>query len=94
MKNFADTGISSTTNVGIGSTSFTISINDIIQENRVDAINDIDLVSDKDVLNNVARLIDFKNITLSDFIKCNTNDVFLIDNINSEFSNLEDNLNL
>ena len=94
LKNFADTGISSTTNVGIGSTSFTISINDIIQENRVDAINDIDLVSDKDVLNNVARLIDFKNITLSDFIKCNSNDVFLIDNINSEFSNLEDNLNL
>ena len=94
LKNFADTGITSTSNIAIGSSSFTSSINDIIEENRVDAINDIDLVSDKDVLGDVARLIDFKNITLSDFIKCNTNDVFLIDNINSEFSNLEDNLNV
>ena len=95
LKNFADTGITSTSNIGIGSTSVITAINDIIEAQRVDAINDLDLVSDKDVLSDgVARLIDFKNITLSDFIKCNTNDVFLIDNINKQFSNLEDNLNL
>ena len=38
LKNFANTGITSTSLVGIGSTDFSISIQDIIGDNRVDTI--------------------------------------------------------
>ena len=90
LKNFADTGITSTSSISIGSTSETSIIRDYISEKRVDEIKGLDLVRDIDITGNVARLIEFKNLRLSDYISCLTNDVFVIDNINSQFSNLED----
>ena len=94
MKNFADTGITSTTNVGIGSTSTLSLIVDLIGEKRVDEIKNIDTVKDVDVsVGNIARFVEFDNIRLSDYIQCNTNDVLDIDDINHQFSNLEGNLN-
>ena len=90
LKNFADTGITSTANVGIGFSIGTTIIRDIIEEKRVDEIQGVDLVRDTEVTGDVARLIEFKNIRLSDYIACLTNDVFTFDNINEQFSNLED----
>ena len=90
LKNFADTGITSTTNISVGSSSVTTIIRDYITEKRVDEIRGLDLVRDIDITGNVARLVEFKNLRLSDYISCISNDVFVIDNINSQFSNLED----
>ena len=90
MKNFADTGITSTTNVSVG-TSENLSITlDLFDERRVDELRNIDTVKDDEVLDdNTTRKISFDNIRLSNFISCNSNDVLVIDNINSQFSNLE-----
>jgi len=90
LKNFADTGITSTSTVSLGSTSEISVIRDYLSEKRVDEIKGIDLVRDIDTTGNVARLIEFKNLRLSDYISCISNDVFVMDNINSQFSNLED----
>ena len=90
LKNFADVGITSTTTIGMGSSVGTTIIRDILGEKRVDEIQAIDLVRDTEVTGDVARLIEFKNIRLSDYISCLTNDVFTFDNINKQFSNLED----
>ena len=94
MKNFADTGITSTTNASIGSTE-NISITlDLFGEKRVDELRNIDTVKDDEVLSdNTTRKISFDNIKLSNFISCNSNDVLVIDNINPQFSNLEGNPN-
>tara|TARA_B100000700_G_scaffold250977_1_gene281842 strand:- start:15038 stop:28432 length:13395 start_codon:yes stop_codon:yes gene_type:complete len=90
LKNFADTGITSTASVGIGYSIGTTIIRDIFEEKRVDEIQGVDLVRDTEVTGDVARLIEFKNIRLSDYIACLTNEVFTFDNINQQFSNLED----
>jgi len=90
LKNFADTGITSTASIGIGSASDTTIIQDIFGEKRVDELRDIDLVRDTDVVGDVATLVEFKHKRLSDYIECLTNDVFVIDNINEQFSNLQD----
>ena len=89
MKNFADTEIVSTSPVGVGSTSNVNVVVDLISEKRVDEIKDIDLVRDADVVDNSSRFIQFKNIRLSDFISCDTNDVLTIDSIKSQFSNFQ-----
>ena len=93
MKNFADTGITSTTNVGVGSTSVLSVIIDLLGEKRVDEIKNIDTVKDVDVSEgNITRFIEFDTIRLSDYIECNSNDVIDVDDINRQFSNLEGNL--
>jgi hypothetical protein len=89
-KNFADTGITSTTNISIGSSDIVSVIVDLFDEKRVDELRNIDTVRDDDVTDdNVTRKIVFDNIRLSNYISCDTNDVLVIDNINQEFSNLE-----
>ena len=89
-KNFADTGITSTANISIGSSNILGITLDIIDEKRVDELRDIDTVRDSGVTDdNTSRSIVFDNIRLSNFIKCDTNDVLIIDNINQQFSNLE-----
>ena len=90
LKNFSDTGITSTATIGIGSYTDTTIIQDVFGEQRVDELRDVDLVRDSDVSGEVTRLVEFKHRRLSDYIECLTNDVFLIDNINKEFSNLQD----
>ena len=93
MKNFADTEVLSSAVAGIGFTSNLNVIVDLINEKRVDEIKDIDLVRDVDVVGNNSRFIKFKNIRLSDFISCNTNDVLSIDNISDTFSNFQGTFN-
>mgnify|MGYP003131862096 CR=1 FL=1 len=93
MKNFADTEVVSTSPVGVGSTSDVNVIVDLISEKRVDEIKDIDLVRDIDVVGGSSRFIQFKNIRLSDFISCSTNDVLLVDNIENQFSNSQGTFN-
>ena len=90
LKNFADTEVSKT--VGFGSVitaEYTTFLYNIINENRVDTINDYDLVLDVDTNENVSNSLRFKNKKLSDFIKCITNRSLQIDDISSKFSNVE-----
>ena len=88
MKNFADTGITSTTNAGVGVSENVDIILDLFDERRVDEIL-IDTARDSGVANNVSRKIVFDNVRLSNYISCDTNDVLAIDNIDRQFSNLE-----
>ena len=94
LKNFADVGIS--TSVGVGSTisvDTSSIIRDLTTENRVDAIDNFDLVKDVDTLNNPLRskFISFNQVKLSNFFECRTNRVLLIDNINPLFKNSSNN---
>ena len=93
LKNFADTGITSTTTVGIGSSAGSIIIKDILEENRVDTINNFDLAVDIDLVGNTSKFIKLKTRKLTDYIVCKTNGVLTIDNINDKFSNLGDDPN-
>jgi hypothetical protein len=86
FKNFADTQILNKATVGVGSTSQLTIFYQITNENRVDTINNFDLVQDYDVFNNTSKFLKFKNKKLSDYLKCKTNRVLEIDDISSEFS--------
>jgi len=87
LKNFADTGITSTTTSGISSLSdATIIIYDIIEENRVDTIYDFDLVKDIDIIGTSSKFLKLKNKKLTDYIDCRSNVVLKIDDINRQFS--------
>jgi hypothetical protein len=90
LKNFADTGITSTTNSGLStSLNVTTIIYDIIEDNRVDTIYDFDLVKDIDTVANSSKFLKLKNKKLTDFIECKSNVVLKIDDINRQFSNLD-----
>jgi predicted RNA-binding protein with TRAM domain len=92
LKNFSDTGITSTTNFGaINSENATTIIYDIIEENRVDTIYDFDLVKDIDVVANSSKFLKLKNKKLTDYIECRSNVVLKIDTINRQFSDAEGN---
>ena len=87
FKNFADTTIDK--NVGVETTTASESLQilyDIIDERRVDTINNFDLVTDVDTINNSSRYLKFKNRKLADYIECRTNRVLAIDDISGEFS--------
>jgi hypothetical protein len=88
LKNFADTEILSTSNISVGSTIVnTISIFDILEEKRVDTINNYDLTLDVDVVGNKSKFLKLKNKKLADYVECRTNRVLKIDDISSQFSN-------
>ena len=90
LKNFADTTI--TQSVGVGSTTVSESttiLYDIIDENRVDTINNFDLVVDVDTVGSTSRFLKLKNKKLADYIECRTNRVLAIDDISAEFSSSE-----
>ena len=88
LKNFSDTELKSTSSISIGSSSIdTISIFDILEEKRVDTINNYDLSIDLDALNNRSKFLKLKNRKLSGYIECRTNRVLKIDDISSQFSN-------
>ena len=92
LKNFADTGITSTANSGITtSENFTTILYDIIEENRVDTIYDFDLVKDIDVVGSSSKFLKLKNKKLTDYIECRSNVVLKIDNINRQFSDADGN---
>ena len=89
LKNFADTGITTTGKVSIGSSNESTSTAtlDIISDSRVDTQNFYDLGVDIDVQSSRSKFIKFRNKKLSDYIKCITNRVLSIDDFSSEFSN-------
>tara|TARA_B100000963_G_scaffold352850_1_gene366655 strand:+ start:2828 stop:15466 length:12639 start_codon:yes stop_codon:yes gene_type:complete len=89
LKNFADTEISSTTSVGIGSTSVTSITINIVDDKRVDTVKNIDLSRDKDPIGSSSKFLEFKNIRLSDFVRCNTNNVLTVDDVSEKFSNID-----
>ena len=60
---------------------------DIIDQKRVDTINNFDFAIDVDVVNNKSKFIKLKNTKLSPYIECRTNRVLEIDDISSLFSN-------
>ena len=85
LKNFSDTEILNTVKSGIASAEYTLSRYDIIDEKRVDTINNFDLVLDDDVDQNVSKALKFKNRKLTDYIECRTNRVLEIDDISNQF---------
>ena len=94
MKNFADTQINSRPNrVSIASSTNDIIVLDVIDEKRVDTINYFDLSLDVDTVSTRSKFIKFKNKKLTDYVKCSTNRVLLIDDISGSFQNTNANLN-
>jgi len=92
LKNFSDTGITSTGNLKstvVSSKDVTSIVYDIIEENRVDTIYDFDFVIDVDVVQNFSKFLKLKNKKLADYIECKTNVVLKIDDISRQFSNLD-----
>ena len=94
LKNFADTTIAQ--NVGVGTTTVGVFANilyNIIDERRVDTINNFDLVVDVDTINDTSKFLKFKNRKFADYIECRTNRVLEIDDISSEFSSSDSTIN-
>jgi hypothetical protein len=90
FKNFADTEIMSTVDAQISFDEIDLlKIYDIVEENRVDAIHDFDLVTDIDVFNSSSRFLKLKNKKISDYTDCISNVVLKIDDITNNFSNLD-----
>ncbi len=95
MKNFADVGItSSAPAVGIGTTlqSVAIVVLDIINERRVDVVNNFDNAIDVDPLNSQfgsflqSNQLQIENTKLASFTECRTNRVLIHDDISNKFS--------
>ena len=93
LKNFADTQVVSESDsvVSYASTTNDTIVLDISEEKRVDAINNIDLTIDVDTSSNKtkSKFLKLKNKKLTDYIKCLTNRVLVMDDITSKFSNKE-----
>ena len=91
LKNFADTGITSTARSGISSDSVLFINRDLITEERVDTINNFDFAVDVDTLDggSKSKFLKLKDRKLSSFIECLTNRVLDIDDISSRFSNTD-----
>ena len=95
LKNFADTGITSTSSSGLSTAVDATTITrDLTSDRRVDIINNFDLVADVDTLTNPERskYIRFSTKELVNYFKCETNNVLEIDNINTQFSNASNNI--
>ena len=88
LKNFADTVLTTNINVGIGSTFFTTPtlVLDVVNERRVDTVNNFDLGIDFYPRDRNSKTIDFQNVKLTDYTKCKTNRVLLHDDISGRFS--------
>ena len=87
LKNFADTGISSTATVGIGSSSAFTVIRDLSAELRVDTIYNFDNVLDIDVVGSQSKFLKLQNKKLTDYTESEGNVVLKIDDISNSFSN-------
>ena len=88
LKNFVDTEILQPVGV-VTTTSIesSISIHDIFNEKRVDAINNFDLVRDTNTFEQSSKFIEFANEKLADYVEVRTNRVLEIDDISGQFSN-------
>jgi hypothetical protein len=96
LKNFSDTEIISSASVGVVTTStiatenYTSIVYKFVNENRVDTINNFDLVNDIDIVSNSSNFLKFKNKKLAGYIESKTNRVLEIDDISFEFNTQED----
>ena len=93
LKNFADTSLESKVELGISTAStkdtIVLDVNNILgleDKQRVDAINNFDLVRDFDTRPNKSKFIELSNKVLSDFTRCKTNRVLVHDDISDKFS--------
>ena len=94
LKNFADVGVTSTgkSGVGLGGSTTSIVILDVVNERRVDTINNFDNAVDVDPrVSPVTGLtqsnaLQIQNRKLTDYIECRTNRVLIHDDISNKFS--------
>ena len=94
LKNFADVGVTSTgkSGVGLGGSTTSIVILDVVNERRVDTINNFDNAVDVDPrVSPVTGLtqsnaLQIQNRKLTDYIECRTNRVLIHDDISNQFS--------
>jgi len=90
MKNFADVGITSVANngVGLGGSTTSIAILDVVGERRVDIINNFDNAVDFDTRTNPdqSKFLKIQNRKLTDYTECRTNRVLIHDDISNKFS--------
>tara|TARA_B100000902_G_scaffold177822_1_gene171221 strand:+ start:1887 stop:13907 length:12021 start_codon:yes stop_codon:yes gene_type:complete len=92
LKNFADVGIVSTRNIGISSNILNmVIVRDLLEELRVDTINNFDNVLDIDVVGSQSKFLKLKTKKLTDFTRSKSNVVLKIDDISDSFSN-DDNI--
>jgi hypothetical protein len=89
LKNFADTQIESNASSNYTSSTIDLIRIDVIEEKRVDTINNYDLTLDINTFENKSKFLQLKNRKLSSYIDCITNRVVKIDDVNSIFSNKE-----
>ena len=99
LKNFADTEVDSKANVSAGTSvsSSSLALLDIISEERVDTIKNFDNVIDIDTQSfspSKSKFLKLQNRKLATYIKCVSNRVIPIDNINTQFSNSNGETNL
>ena len=87
LKNFSDTEVISSARSGIGSTDGSTVVVDIINENRVDTINNFDFAIDINAVSNRSKTLKLKNKKLSSYIECRTNRVLQVDDISGQFTN-------
>ena len=90
LKNFGDVVIQNSGNfAGVTTQSIEPTIVlDVIEQRRVDIINNFDLVVDYDKLDNKSKFIEFQNVKLTDYTKCLTNRVLIHDDISHKFSSV------
>ena len=90
LKNFADTQISQNVTAGTETTDdgFVV-IYDVIDEKRVDTINNFDNVIDVDVVDSKSKFLKLKNKRLADYTTLKNLNVLKIDDISNQFSNSE-----
>ena len=91
LKNFADTQVSSSVNAGLAKSSdgFTI-VYDVIDQKRVDTINNFDNVVDSEVVDEKSKFLRFQNKRLTNYTDLKNLNVLSIDDISNQFSNFED----
>lgn len=91
MKNFADVGITSSASSAVGLAGSTTAsvVLDVIEERRVDTINNFDNVVDIDTKTNPdqSKFLKIQNRKLTDYTQCKTNRVLIHDDISDKFSN-------
>jgi len=91
MKNFADVGITSfaSSSVGLAGSTTSLVVLDVIEEKRVDTINNFDNVVDIDTKTNPdqSKFLKLQNKKLTDYTQCKTNRVLIHDDISDKFSN-------
>ena len=90
LKNFADVGILSSTksSAEFGGATTNIVVLDILEEKRVDVINNFDNAIDYDIrtLPDRSKYLKLQNRKLADYTECTTNRVIIHDDISNKFS--------